>query len=203
MRTKADYRSQTRAPFRGTLADHETNQSATQSSNVHRFRMVPLPRAPRYYLSSPWLTIRKVREWLSALFWLRSCDSVKPLTRISDLSGWRGQRGGSRCSTSKRSGRQSGHSRQGLRAIICQARPWLASRGLISAQRTTGDVAPQNRTDSNCGAALRSSRALGTRMRRKHSRHHQTEAGNNPLDILAASVRIMPNLERNTFLLPR
>src|SRR5438105_2890783 len=41
-----------------------------------------LPRGPDYYLRSPWLTVRKVREWLAAWLALRSCDHVGPWTRV-------------------------------------------------------------------------------------------------------------------------
>jgi acetyltransferase-like isoleucine patch superfamily enzyme len=42
-----------------------------------------LPRPPEYYLRSPRQTWRKLREWLAARVWLRSCDSVGNWTRVT------------------------------------------------------------------------------------------------------------------------
>jgi acetyltransferase-like isoleucine patch superfamily enzyme len=42
-----------------------------------------LPRSPDYYLRSPTQTFRKVREWVAARLWLRSCDRVGPWTRVT------------------------------------------------------------------------------------------------------------------------
>jgi maltose O-acetyltransferase len=42
-----------------------------------------LPRPTAFYLKSPADTLRKVREWLGARFWLRRCDSVGAWTRVT------------------------------------------------------------------------------------------------------------------------
>jgi acetyltransferase-like isoleucine patch superfamily enzyme len=42
-----------------------------------------LPRPTEYYLKSPRATLRKLREWLAARFWLRRCDSVGAWTRVT------------------------------------------------------------------------------------------------------------------------
>ncbi len=42
-----------------------------------------LPRSPEYYLRSPAHTLRKLREWLAARLWLRSCDQVGAWTRVT------------------------------------------------------------------------------------------------------------------------
>jgi acetyltransferase-like isoleucine patch superfamily enzyme len=41
-----------------------------------------LPRSADFYLRSPAQTVRKLREWLAARFWLRSCDQVGVWTRL-------------------------------------------------------------------------------------------------------------------------
>jgi acetyltransferase-like isoleucine patch superfamily enzyme len=43
----------------------------------------PLPHRLGYYLHSPFQTLRKIREWLSAYRWLRDCDSVGAWTRAT------------------------------------------------------------------------------------------------------------------------
>jgi acetyltransferase-like isoleucine patch superfamily enzyme len=42
-----------------------------------------LPRPAGFYLKSPGDTLRKVREWLGARFWLRRCDSLGAWTRVT------------------------------------------------------------------------------------------------------------------------